>query len=184
MNMNTNKINLKFIQLKTFTEQDALDYCLLNDINPDNITELDLSWNKPGDISGIKLFKNLKELWLDNNKLTDISFLKDLTELKILNISYNQITDISVLKNLNNLEVLYLNNNEIKDISVIQYLNSLEILDIAYLELESDQIKYINSLKNLEELWCDYGFKDMDITDKLNKNIEIRLEDLDIKINQ
>ena len=29
-----NKIILNNLKLKTFTEQDALDYCLLNNINP------------------------------------------------------------------------------------------------------------------------------------------------------
>ena len=158
-----NKINLTSLELKTFTEQDALDYCQLNNINPLDINELDLSWNKLTDVSGIKLFKNLEELYLyNNNKIKNISILKNLIKLKILDIS----------------------SNPIKNISVIQYLTELKILDIGYLELKSDQIQYINSLNNLEELWCDYGFKDMDITDKLNKNIEIRLEDLDIKINQ
>jgi len=55
-------INLKGLKLKTFTEQDALDYCQLNGTNPDNIKELDLRNNNLTDISGIKLFKNLKKL--------------------------------------------------------------------------------------------------------------------------
>ena len=32
-----NIINLMALKLKTFTEQDALDYCQLNDINKNNI---------------------------------------------------------------------------------------------------------------------------------------------------
>ena len=58
-----NKLNLSRLELKTFTEQDALDYCLLNNINPENIEILDLSWNKLTDISGIKLFKNIQRLF-------------------------------------------------------------------------------------------------------------------------
>ena len=38
-----NKILLKYLNLKTFSEQDIIDYCLLNDINPENIIYLDLS---------------------------------------------------------------------------------------------------------------------------------------------
>ena len=113
------EIILSFLELKTFTEQDALDYCQLNSINFDDITELDLSFNELTDISGVKLFKNLKYLYIAENKLKDISVLKD--------------------------------------------LNNLEFLDIENLELESDQIQYIKSLKNLKELWCKNGFKDMSI---------------------
>ena len=124
-----NKIHLPNLELKTFTEQDALDYCSINNINSDNITELDLFNNELTDISGIKLFKNLKEL--------------------------------------------YINYNKIKDISVIKNLTGLEYLNITNLKLESDQIKYIQYLNNLEELWCNKGFKDMSVINKLNKNIEI-----------
>ena len=124
-----NQINLNSLELKTFTEQDALDYCNLNDINPDNITELDLSWNELTDISGIKIFKNLKELNLYENKL--------------------------------------------KDISVIQNLKKLKILDIRYLELKSDQVKYINSCKNLEILYNNKEFENMSDINKLNKKIKL-----------
>ena len=124
-----NIINLEKLQLKTFTEQDALDYCQINNINPDNITELYFQNNELTDISGVKLFKNL--------------------------------------------EYLDIKNNEIKDISVIKYLKDLEYLDITNLKLESDQIQYINSLKNIKELRCYKGFKDMSVLDKLNKNIII-----------
>ena len=125
-------MNLCHLKLKTFTEQDVLDYCLLNNINPDKIIELWLSHNLLTDISGIKLFKNLKRL--------------------------------------------YMNNNKIKDISVIQYLKNLEILYIHNLKLKSDQIEYINSLKNLRNLWYYNGFKDMSVLDQLNKNINVYIK--------
>ena len=145
------ELQLSNLKLKTFTGQNAVDYCLLNNINSNDITELDLGFNELTDISGIKIFKNVIILWLNRNK----------------------IKDISVLNNLRKLKQLYLWKNEIKDISVIQYLNNLELLDIDNLELESDQINYIKSLKNFKELKCNKGFKDMSITDKLNENIEI-----------
>ena len=146
-----NKIELKFLKLKTFTQQDASDYCSINNINLDNITELNLTINWLTDISGIKLFKNLISL----------------------NLSYNQLTNISVLKDLKKLETLGLSNNEIKDISDIQYLNNLEILNIEELELESDQLKYIQSLNNIQRLYCKNGFKDMSVLNELKKNITI-----------
>ena len=144
------KINLYKLKLKTFTEQDALDYCLLNNLNPDNIKELILGYNYLTDISNIKLFKNLE----------------------YLNIEYNKITDISVLRDLKNLEILYIDNNKIKNISVIKYLTELKYLGIINLKLESDQIQYIKSLKNLKRLFCYKGFKDISVLNQINKNIE------------
>jgi len=59
-----NKIDLSYLQLKTFTEQNASDYCSINNINPDNIIKLSLFDNELTDISGVKIFKNLKELFM------------------------------------------------------------------------------------------------------------------------
>jgi len=97
-------------------------------------------------------------------------------DITYLNLQYNnKLTDISGIKLFKNLERLELQINQIKDISVIQYLNSLERLSIEYLELESDQIKYINSGINIEYLWCNKGFKDMSVLKQLNKNIKVYL---------
>ena len=131
------EINFFNLDLKTFTEQDVLDYCQINNINPDNIIKLWLHDNKATDISGIKLFKNLIRADLAYNELTNISVLKDLKNLDYLDISNNKITDISALKDLKNLE----------------YLN------IENLELKSNQIKYTKSLKKLYEFRCENGFK-------------------------
>ena len=150
------ELDLSELNLKTFTKQDALDYCQLNSINPDNITVLNLRDNELTDISGIKLFKNLKYLDIANNELTDISVLK-------------------VFKNLTD---LYISFNKIKNISVIQYLKKLQILDIDNLELKSDQIEYIKLLKNLKHLYSENGFKNKTIIKKLfikNTNISVTL---------
>ena len=115
-----NKIKLTGLQLKTFTEQDAFDYCSINNINPLDITELSLNENKLTKISGIKVFKNLKKLDLAfNNKLKNISVVKNLNNLKILDINDNKITDISVLKNLKLLQNLDIGYTKIKDISLL-----------------------------------------------------------------
>ena len=167
------EIELNSLKLKTFTEQNALDYCQINNLNSNNIKELSLWNNELTDISEIKIFKNLEELNLCFNKIKDISVLKDLNKLQDLNISYNKITDISVLKDLNKLETLDISNNEITDISIIMNFKNLKTLDISYLELESDQIKYIKSLKNLAYLWCKKGFKNISGLNQLNKNIKV-----------
>ena len=117
MNKNITEIQLSNLRLKTFTQQDALDYCLLNNINIDNIKELSLYDNELIDISGIKIFKNIKVLRLHYNKpATDISVLKDLNSLEELYLFYNGIKDISVIKDLKNLERLDISNNQIIDI--------------------------------------------------------------------
>ena len=86
-----NKIILSKLKLKTFTLQNAKDYCLLNNINPDSIKKLYLENNELTDISGVKLFKNLKELDLGHNEIIDISALKYLKNLKILILFNNNI---------------------------------------------------------------------------------------------
>ena len=157
------QLQLSNLKLKTFTEQDVLDYCKLNDINIDNITILYLDDNLLTDISGVILFKNLKELYLWNNRLKDISVLKDLINLEILSLNQNNIENLSVLKKLNKLKELRIGDNKITDISVIQCFTELKELNIKNLLLESDQFQYIKPLKKLKELWCRNGFKDMSV---------------------
>jgi len=103
-------LNLKKLDLKTFTEQNALDYCHLNNLNIDKIKKLNMINNRLTDISGIKVFKNLEILWL----------------------SFNEINDITDLKYLNNITEIYLNNNNIINTEIIKYLNKLKILDLRY----------------------------------------------------
>ena len=146
-----NIISLDNLELKTFTEQNVLDYCQINNINQDNIIILNLY----------------------NNELTDISNIKYLNKLETLNISFNKIEDISVIKDLNSLKILHIGDNKIEDISVIQYLIELNSLNINYLKLKSDQIQYIKLLNNLKELYCENGFKDMSVLNQLNKDINI-----------
>jgi len=40
INNKMKQIDLRNLQLKTFTLQNALDYCSINNLNPNNITEL------------------------------------------------------------------------------------------------------------------------------------------------
>ena len=165
-------IILKGLELKTFTKQDALDYCSINNINPLEVNLLKFVNNELTDISGIKLFKNLKKLQLYNNMLKDISVVSNLINLEYLDINQNMVKNLNNIKNLNKLKILCIGFNPLDDISVIQYLNNLETLDIRGLKLESNQIEYINSLKNLN-LWYKNGFKDMNILKQVNKNIRL-----------
>ena len=104
-----NIINLEKLQLKTFTEQDALDYCQINNINPDNITELYFQNNELTDISGVKLFKNLEYLDIKNNEIKDISVIKKLKNLQYLRISSLRLKSdqIKHINNIKSLKTLY-----------------------------------------------------------------------------
>ena len=92
-----------------------------------------------------------------------ISILKNLIQLKWLYICFNKIKGISVLKNLTSITKLNISNTEITDISVIVNLINLQELNINNLELGSDQLKYIDLSKNLNELYSSKGFKDMSV---------------------
>ena len=118
------EIYLNNLELKTFTEQDASDYCQINNINPDDIILLDLSDNELTDISGLKLFKNLEILYLWNNYITDISVIKNLTNLEYLNISDLELESdqIQYIKSLNNLKELICYNG-FKDRTVVNQFN-------------------------------------------------------------
>ena len=165
-----NKIILSRLNLKTFTEQDVLDYCQINNLNFDDIRFLNLSYNELTDISGIKLFKNLNDLWLNDNNLTDISDLKNLNYLRELDLNNNKIEDISAVKNMSSIFSLDISDNLISEISVLSNLNYLKNLKIINLKLELDQIIYINNCKSLEILYCFGGFKDMKNIEKLNRD--------------
>lgn len=107
------------------------------------------------------------------NQINDISVLKNLNNLEILYLFDNKLTDISVVQYLNNLKELDIHNTQINDISAVQYLKKLEILNIDWLFLDYKQSVYINKLKNLKELQCEYGFKNNVLPDDLNIKAKI-----------
>jgi len=121
------RINLEELNLKTFTEQDALDYCQLNSINHDSIIGLNLYNNYLTDISGIKLFKNTERLNLWNNELTDISVIHYLNNLEYLDIENLELESdqIEYIKN-KKLDILYCPGG-FKDMSVLNQLKNVKI---------------------------------------------------------
>ena len=114
-------INLNNLKLKTFTEQDAEDYCLLNNLIPENIKILDLNFNKLKKISGIKLFKNLEILIVGYNKITNLSFLNNLNKLIYI--------DIDGLK-LKSDQIKYINScKKLKEIHTIKAFENRSVLN-------------------------------------------------------
>ena len=120
-----NIINLEKLQLKTFTEQDVLDYCQINNINPDDIIKLYLNDNKLTDITGIKIFKNLEYLDIKNNEIKDISviqYLNKLEELYITNLRLES-DQIKYINKCKNFKTLYYHLKGFKDMSIVDKLN-------------------------------------------------------------
>ena len=144
------KLELSNLKLKTFTEQDAIDYCQLNSINPDDIIELNLNDNELTDISGIKIFKNLKNLFCRSNYLTEIK--EDLNNIKNLNLENNSFKDYSFLKDLKKLEFLNIGNNynskERKLVSILKTIKNLKKLRCANMFVNNitEEINYIEIL--------------------------------------
>jgi len=63
-----------------------------------------------------------------------------------------------------------------QDTSDYCQLNSINHEDIIYLNLQYNEltdISVIQNFKNLQELWCKNGFKNMSVTEQLYKNINI-----------
>jgi len=137
-------MNLDNLNLKTFTEQDALDYCLLNNINFNNITVLNLNNNELTDISGIKLFKNLENLLLFNNKIKNLTFLKNLKNIKQLEIGYTEIKDLSLIPE--NLEYLGLNNLKLNKKSFELIINKKPLILACKQTFNLSEIKIFENL--------------------------------------
>ena len=123
------EIDLNKLKLKTFSEQDALDYCQINNINPDKITELNLSKNQLTDISIIQYLNKLEVLYISGNQITNISVLKYLKNLKSLYIQKLRLESdqVQYINNLKNLKTLFCY-NRFKDMSVINKLNNIKII--------------------------------------------------------
>ena len=119
-------INLTYLNLKTFTEQNISDYCQINNINHEDITSLYLNNNDLTDISEIKLFKNLKHLYIDNNKITDISVIRYLKNIEILNITYLQL-ESDQIQYIKNLKILFCFIG-FKDINTVNQFNNINII--------------------------------------------------------
>jgi len=111
------------------------------------LNTLDLSRNQINDIKPLENLTELKELYLGENQISDLKPLENLTDLNILKINRNQITNIEPLKNLTELNILSLYENKISDITPLKNLT-----DLNTLYLYENKIRDINSLANLTEL--------------------------------
>ena len=117
----------------TSTDLTVLEYLT----NTKHMTEFVAKYNQINDISQLvdNGYDNLTTLDLSYNKITDFSQLQELTQLKYLNVSNNPIKDIDGVQLLENLEYLDLSGIEIHSYDDLQpYLTELPNLNTLVVE--------------------------------------------------
>lgn len=134
----TGILNLSWLDLEAIPAN-------IRDLN--QITTLDLSFNKITDASILGELPNITTLDLSENRLNDIGFIQRLTNLTHLSLNKNKISNIRSLGGLENLMSLSLNDNRISEINILSSLTNLNILS-----LNENKISDISSLENLNNI--------------------------------
>ncbi|MCJ1486567.1 hypothetical protein MMC06_006745 [Schaereria dolodes] len=144
----------------------------------ENLTSLDLSFNKIKHIKHIDHLKKLKDLYLVQNKIQKIEGLDGLDEVRNLELAANRIREIENLESLKGLEELWLGKNKITELQNLSPLTNLKILSIQSNRLP--EIKGLSSLVSLEELYISHNA--LTAISNLEDNHALRV--LDISNNQ
>ncbi|MCX0357231.1 DUF5011 domain-containing protein [Clostridium perfringens] len=140
-----NSLNKLRLHNKNIENLDGIQYC-------ENLSDLDISYNKITDISSLSSLTKLNNLNLESNSVIDINPLKNLKSLKRLNLRFNKVSDISSLSNLSLLENLDLSYNNIRDLSILEKNINLVSLNLMGNE-NLENINSIGKLINLKELF-------------------------------
>ncbi|CAL6085725.1 leucine-rich_repeat domain-containing protein [Hexamita inflata] len=167
-----------------------------------NLVELQLSYNKLQDKSGLQhspkleilnlnktetsdlrsipsqLF-GLKELYLSSNSITEISYLSNFIDLKELYLSQNkQLQTIRPLKFCTQLTYLIISATNVSDIWPLKFLKNLKSLQIAKTQVvDLHPLQYLNKL---ETIYAPYsGIIDVSPLSKLTQ-----LNSLDLRFNK
>ncbi|KAL5339104.1 hypothetical protein BJX70DRAFT_388180 [Aspergillus crustosus] len=144
----------------------------------ENLTSLDLSFNKLKHIKNISHLVKLKDLYFVQNKITKIEGLEGLTQIKNLELGANRIREIENLETLPALEELWLGKNKITEMKNLDSLSNLRILSIQSNRLTT--LNGLSSLKNLEEIYVSHNA----ITDLSGLESNTALRVLDFSNNQ
>lgn len=121
---------------------------ILDFVPPQNLEEIDYSFNLVKEISNVDKNPYLKIINLSNNSITRIDGLSTCMYLEELDLSYNQITVIDNLDNLGqSLLKLNLMGNQIKSITGLDNL-----VFLIELNLRKNQISRLKGLQNLQRL--------------------------------
>ncbi|KAL6234096.1 hypothetical protein BDW75DRAFT_213210 [Aspergillus navahoensis] len=175
------RIELPSILGETLQELDLYDNLIshlkgLDDFQ--NLTSLDLSFNKLKHIKNISHLIKLKDLYFVQNRISKIEGLEGLTEIKNLELGANRIREIENLETLSALEELWLGKNKITELKNLDALSNLRILSIQSNRLTS--LNGLSSLKKLEELYVSHNA----ITDLAGLESNTALRVLDFSNNQ
>ena len=116
--------------------------------NIDNISNLDISNNTIGDLTGLEDFIDLKKLNFSDNDVVDVDLSKNVL-LEELDVSNNGIIEIDFSLNPN-LEVLNISGNSLSEVDLNANTNLLE------LNVSGNQLTVLNAdtLVNLQFLDC------------------------------
>lgn len=90
------------------------------------LEELELLYNKEGELSSLENFPNLKSVWVQGIDLENLNGLKGPNELESLIIAYGSVDSFDGIEELTNLKEIRLTNVDIEDISKIFYIKKLE----------------------------------------------------------
>ncbi|MBN2322925.1 MAG: leucine-rich repeat domain-containing protein [Spirochaetes bacterium] len=93
-----------------------------------NVTSLNLSGNRIGDLGPLSSLLNLESLFIAENRVSDVEALSLLSGLKELDLSFNAIEHVNPLFGLYNLKYVNLTGNRIKDASEIDMLRDKGII--------------------------------------------------------
>ena len=142
-NLSTSDKNYLNIAIKGLTSIDEIEI-----YNKDNLTGLDLSYNKITNIELLKKFLKLEYLDLSQNER-----IHNIDSLKYLDLSFNKIASIRSLQNLSNLTKLKVTNNRINNIDIKFNMPNIECFDLTKNNIDKISDSSIDNCFNLRILF-------------------------------
>jgi protein phosphatase 1 regulatory subunit 7 len=138
------------------------------------LTSLDLSFNKIKHIKNVNHLTALKDLYFVQNRISKIENLEGLSNLTMIELAANRIRDIENLSPLTSLRELWLGKNKITEIKNLSSLTHLRVLDLKSNRLTA--ITGLEDLPNLEELYVSHNA--ITALSGLEKNKKLRVLDI------
>jgi Leucine-rich repeat (LRR) protein len=140
--------NLKYLDL-SFNSRIEKGYKSLNNLIM--MTELDITYTRPGSLGCIKKCCKLEKLSVAHTAISDFSVIKKLPQLRSLDANHLKDADFTTLKSSKNLKNLNLSYNKIENINFLKQMKEMETLDLRYNSL--DDISAISGMIKMKKLW-------------------------------